>query len=286
MWVSESPPSHLHLPHFTFPEGAASNGTIQTCSALDESHSQPFAFSALFQSSEGSSVGLSFLHSTHSLRTNIPRDDTPYFIGFSWGPTQNALPSSNLEPRQSAYHASPAGLDTPRPNARPTSRNLSMPLGVETTPAYRSLPFAMTPIRPNHDSPFHTMPRMNTQRRASRRTVSDRVAMNQLVDCIGLSARKKVLESGRKPRILTRFSRSGTLKLKFPPSRVVVGNHTSQMTYPSTGPAASPSSDDTDTDGPPSPSPQPGSAMSMMSRRTGTPTMTGSYSQRSSRGTI
>jgi hypothetical protein len=32
--------------------------------------------------------------------------------------------------------------------------------------------------------------------------VSDREAMKQLVDCVGMSARKKVLESGRKPRIL------------------------------------------------------------------------------------
>ncbi|THU80380.1 kinase-like protein [Dendrothele bispora CBS 962.96] len=35
-----------------------------------------------------------------------------------------------------------------------------------------------------------------------RRRVSDREAMRQLVDCVGLSARKKVLESGRKPRLL------------------------------------------------------------------------------------
>ena len=37
--------------------------------------------------------------------------------------------------------------------------------------------------------------------------------MKQLVDCVGMSARKKVLESGRKPRILNIFSsKSGTMK--------------------------------------------------------------------------
>lgn len=35
--------------------------------------------------------------------------------------------------------------------------------------------------------------------------VSDHEVMKQLINCVGMSARKKVLESGRKPRILTMF---------------------------------------------------------------------------------
>lgn len=60
-----------------------------------------------------------------------------------------------------------------------------------------------TPMKPYAASPYATLPRTGTIRRTvPRRSVSDREAMKQLVDCVGMSARKKVLESGRKPRII------------------------------------------------------------------------------------
>jgi hypothetical protein len=65
-----------------------------------------------------------------------------------------------------------------------------------------------TPLKPYSMSPHATLPQTSTIRRtAPRRGVPDREAMKQqLVDCVGMSARKKVLESGRKPKILNIFS--------------------------------------------------------------------------------
>ena len=190
-------------------------------------------------------------------------------------------------------------------------------------------PFA-TPIRHNALTPFQTLPRTSTVRRTvQRRAVSDREAMKQLVDCVGMSARKKVLESGRKPRVLQALSgsagRAGTLKeLRFDRSVAVVGDaggvsfrteqpshsHSNSQSESILGasmlsaslsqggaPAAASasvhgsasgltqeilvedlSSDlESGSDAPPSPSPtpRPGSAMSILSRRSQTPT--GSY---------
>lgn len=145
--------------------------------------------------------------------------------------------------------------------------------------------------------------------------------MKQLVDCVGMSARKKVLESGRKPRRLLSLNRSSTLKeLRFDRSVAVVGDggvsfrvdapsqsgshsHNESVLGASLISASSGAgrasvmnasgsatgltqevtvgdlsfSSDLDSDAPPSPSPtpRPGSAMSMLSRRSQTPT--GSY---------
>ena len=135
--------------------------------------------------------------------------------------------------------------------------------------------------------------------------------MKQLVDCVGMSARKKVLESGRKPRVLLATgSRSGTLKeLRFDRSIAVVGDagvsfrtdqasqshHSDSVLGASILSAGSVGqatgygtggtqevlieelSSDLDSDVPPSPSPtpRPGSAMSILSKRSQTPT--GSY---------
>lgn len=120
--------------------------------------------------------------------------------------------------------------------------------------------------------------------------------MKQLVNCVGMSAHKKVLESGRKPRILTSFSRSGTSskkELRFVASPTVVvpkknGLHISVERNPGSDFVISSESEDTDSDAPPSPSPspRPGSAMSMMSRRSGTPTLTTTFSARTSLATL
>ena len=66
-------------------------------------------------------------------------------------------------------------------------------------PIAPSIPYA-TPVRGAMQTPFHLT--STARRTGPRRPVSDREAMKQLVDCVGMSARKRVLESGRKPRQL------------------------------------------------------------------------------------
>lgn len=119
--------------------------------------------------------------------------------------------------------------------------------------------------------------------------------MKQLVDCVGMSARKKVVESGRKPRVLTSsFSRGGgTLKrgkeLRFNPSTTPIPVPDYSLSkQPRLAPLvvetalySGSEAEMTESEGPPSPSPspRPGSAMS---RRSGTPTLTMTMTGRSS----
>ena len=295
--LSGSPPPNLHLPQFTYsdPAGTTHGPPSGLRPVDDESHSQPFAFSTLFQSSKSLSPGLSILHSTRSMHASLGEDNIPSFIGFSWGPTQDSFPDLNLGvSNQPHYPSPPANLDTPRqlqfPFLHLTPNSLLVPPnGAASTPVFHSNPFA-TPNRPSAMTPYQTLPRASTIRRtATRRAVSDREAMKQLVDCVGMSARKKVLESARKSGILAPFGRSGTLKkeLRFLPSPAPAPDHGSSSqskAAPTIATAVSSSSEDTDSEGPPSPSPRPGSAMSMMSRRSGTPTVTGTFSQRNGLG--
>jgi hypothetical protein len=121
--------------------------------------------------------------------------------------------------------------------------------------------------------------------------------MKQLVDCIGMSARKKVIESGKKPRLLLSIDRASIetvrKELRFDVSSSSLDDHPPALE------SLQPSSESEESmlEGPPSPSPspRPGSAMSLtlsmrpgsamsMSRRSGTPTMTGSTIQRSNSG--
>ncbi|PPQ76943.1 hypothetical protein CVT24_009032 [Panaeolus cyanescens] len=122
----------------------------------------------------------------------------------------------------------PGVASTPRPPSKvQTSHETPLPvfsgqrntniLSVPSRHAFstpRPLPAAfMTPLRfTNTPVPGGTgyvpgsVLRTGTVRRTlPRRSVSDREAMKMLVDCVGMSARKKVLESGRKPRLLDGF---------------------------------------------------------------------------------
>ncbi len=294
--------------------------------SLDESQSRGFAFSAFFQPSSpmtapnGSAArnGSSITQATPShgsTRSILREQPIAAFIGFSWGPPKDAF-----EKKSSSSPQHRANISTPRP-----LQHLFAPLtpfghsaNVQSTPVGPRYPFA-TPVRPSALTPFQTLPRASTVRRTvQRRAVSDREAMKQLVDCVGMSARKKVLESGRKPRVLS-INRSGTLKeLRFDRSVAVVGDggvsfheqgsqsHSDSILGASLLSASSRAScsggaagtgnsatgltqeilvedlsSDLDSDAPPSPSPtpRPGSAMSILSRRSQTPT--GSYFLRS-----
>lgn len=297
----EPAPQNLHLPQFTYTEPA--NLTPAPAGVQpdhEDTHSQGFAFSALFQSSNGSSSspGLSILRSRSSPHPARPveEDITASFIGFSWGPTLEAFPTQDFLGHSD--HSSD-NMNTPRPLRLPSTYLTPNPSYI--TPRWSSSRPSTnrysTPIRPSAIvamTPLQTLQRTSTIRRTgAKRDVSDREAMKQLVDCVGMSARKKVLESGRKPRVLTSFSRSGTLKkeLRFLPSSISVpdygdSNPVSASVQPRAKPkpilinnnhhhAISSGSEDTDSEGPPSPSPspRPGSAMSIISRRSGTPTV-------------
>lgn len=213
------------------------------------------------------------------------------FIGFSWGPALDAFrDQSNVPPRKVSFQ----NLENNRPfqTPFPSTPRLAVPASLHN--------FA-TPVRPNTLTSHQTLLRTGTVRRtAPRRPVSDREAMKQLVDLVGMSARKKVVESGRKPRILTlssfpgNRSRSGTLKeLRFEASHVTIDRRslsvdssrmdTTMLKPPQFGSGFSSEDEETtDTEtgtevpSSPSPTPRPGSAMSIMSRRSQTPTMTGS----------
>ncbi|OSD04695.1 kinase-like protein [Trametes coccinea BRFM310] len=315
-------PANLHVPEFTYATPVAPTAPAVTNSP-EESLSRGFAFSALFQSSPLSAPGgASVAHATPSQgssRSILREQPVAAFIGFSWGPPIDAFDKKPNSP------SSKLNISFTRPLQHlfvPPTPGAGTLGNIHSTPGPASrYPFA-TPVRPNALTPFQTLPRASTVRRtAQRRAVSDREAMKQLVDCVGMSARKKVLESGRKPRVLLSLNRSSTLKeLRFDRSVAVVGeggvsfrvdaasqsgsqsqnesvlgasflSASSRASGPIAGGGASGSLagltqevtvedltfSDLDSDAPPSPSPtpRPGSAMSMLSRRSQTPT--GSY---------
>ena len=169
------------------------------------------------------------------------------------------------------------------------------------TPATLSSSELATPIRGGIGiiSCASTLRRTRTAPR--RRPVSDREAMRQLVDCIGLSARKKVLAAGRTPRGSTPGpSMAKTLRFATEPPKPLDFAEpcpAEDASYsPSAGARAWRDDDSSKLDGTavfaldvggedesdgasasdappsPSPSPRPGSAMSMLSRRSATPT--------------
>ena len=146
------------------------------------------------------------------------------FIGFSWGPLVDAFPLAVPTNSADPEHENTRPVLIPVPNHATPAPGLYHSLLVPTPgPVDNGLlstprPFAnnahynySTPRRPYALSPYHALQRTSTIRRsnAPRRSVSDREAMKQLVDCVGMSARKKVLESGRKPRVIGVWSLGG-----------------------------------------------------------------------------
>ncbi|KAG6888599.1 hypothetical protein C0995_007118 [Termitomyces sp. Mi166 len=315
---AQQAPSDLDLPQFTYTEPGSLAPSPAPAGYQDETHSQGFAFSALFQSSTASSSpGLSILRSKSSPDPPRPieEDATASFIGFSWGPTLDAFPvpqnDEDLEGHTLSYMDTPRPLRTLSTYLTPNSAFITPRFSAHATPRPGGHDKFTTPVRPSGLPPPGTLMRTGTVRRTGeRRNVTDREAMKQLVDCVGMSARKKVLESGRKPRLLTRSGSTtangaptrkelrfttdpipipspnlvdtapGTdsgakakvaspprSRVAVPPKSILVNNHNQ--------PAAWSGSEDTDSEDPPSPSPtpRPGSAMSILSRRSGTPTI-------------
>ncbi|KAH9958115.1 kinase-like domain-containing protein [Russula dissimulans] len=289
MWEtlhSERHPPDLHLPHFTYNEHLSGPRKQN----LPDPHQEPstpghksFNFSAFFQPSyEDSSPMLSVLRTTpHSI---LREQAESFFIGFSWGPTADAFLDVSATPAAPepalAYHAS-----------------------AFQTPLAAASQFA-TPIRGVSIGAIPNASTLRRTRTAPRRAVSDREAMRQLVDCIGLSARKKVIAAGRTPRraALGSTTNTKTKTLRFamqhaPEPLDFTHAHVGEATGTSLGwdgnsidsadssvPLALDvvNGDESDyasaSDAPPSPSPspRPGSALSMLSRRSVTPTRTSS----------
>ncbi|KAF8335131.1 kinase-like protein [Amanita rubescens] len=300
---SLSAPADLHLPQFSY-TGPFIPGQGEEAPEMDASLSQGFAFSALFQSSSlpSTSLGISLLQ--RSVSEASSSSDHAAFIGFSWGPPADAFnvvdSGSPHDQHLRNYEKTPNPVRFQPPQL---SQSILSHLGarVQSTPIPNAHRFS-TPIRYATTTPFSSIPRTGTIRRsAPRRALSDREAMKQLVDCVGMSARNKVLESGRKPRVLTSFTRSGSSsrkELRFVSSPIPLpdynalspindlskrqhgsaslgridvsisnGDHNGSLSL----------TEDAESEGPPSPSPRPGSAMS---RRSTTPTLTSMASQR------
>ncbi|KAJ7843096.1 kinase-like protein [Mycena olivaceomarginata] len=290
--ATETAPTALHLPQFSYAEPSV---VLLRCGRryLLPLPLPALAFSALFQSSPMSAAsGASLPHQATPRRGSLgsnggggsssitPRDDA--FIGFSWGPPDDAPPAAAgfCHPRAPRAWVSPSRLQT-----QTQTREASVSRTAPPPPSRRG----STPTPSSHPRAPGTaqaLPRSTVRRTAGtgqRRLVSDREAMKQLADCVGMSARKKVLASGRKPRVLPalitqRASMGGRRSL--PPVVVPGYGESSQgRLRPARALSGSGSGEEgreteTESEGPPSPSPRPGSAMSMMSRRSGTPTMT------------
>ncbi|TFK46755.1 kinase-like protein [Heliocybe sulcata] len=289
---AHEPPEDLHLPQYTYanPADANANSPGDPDGSPSRSHSQGFAFSALFQSSAMSveqeqaqdSPGLSILHATPAQRLSKSRSSASTgeravaaFIGFSWGPRADAFPD--------APHAD-SDMDVCAPghvHVRAGVPHMGTPRANAVTLASPGQPF-VTPMR----RASQAQPRSTLRKTDSRRPVSDREAMKQLLEAVGRSAHKKVLESGRKPRALglgmpstlgLGRARAGSLRkeLRFDVTPRA-GQGSLSMSGGVLGDADLSSLEDdfSGTDGPPSPSPSPRPTSALARSRSPTLTLT------------
>jgi hypothetical protein len=340
-----APPS-LHVPEFAYETPIPNPGEDLTQTTVDHdmSDSQPIHWSAHFQSStathpSGHNYGSlvqntpgvkSILRTPSVLRSSVGSREAPAsFIGFSWGPRRDIKIEADAATDDADTNPF-AVVEDPLATPVPAKRKLAgYPTPLPSHPAsVRKVLATPRPIRGSYATPARTVaaalaPPPSTLRRGTgstpnRRTVNEREAMKQLLDCVGMSARKRVIASGRKPRILaSELFRAGPVSsrarnrstslsqvsvpsfrldasslsgnLGRPQTRVGTGSlgsgvrkelrfdDTPRVAPPDARDGTVPTTDgetDTDTDVPPSPSPspRPGSAMSMMSRRSATPT--------------
>ena len=194
------------------------------------------------------------------------------FVGFSWGPRPNAFDvvSTPHTPLREVQNV-PDHVDCRVPSA--ISRTIRPPLlDVRFSEPANTVNRFETPVRPFIPHAQSTIPRtvgFPTSVRPTR-VVSDREALRQMINCVGASARKKVLESGRKPRFVSllrrpssAFSVRGERELPRIPSLQLRTDATEAITIPRRGEL---NASDSMYDGaPPSPSPRPGSSMSRRS---------------------
>ena len=231
-------PQDLHLPEFNYDVPLTghlipqdSPDPVAQPPPLDDSDtSLPFALSALRQLSSPNSLAVSSLHMTpaskfaQSVAGNAGQAASS-FIGFTWGPALDTFDQKigSPTPKKVAFHNL---LDTTGNQA------LHNRLMVPATPRGNSDRVFATPVRGDPTATPFARPSTVRRSTAPRRVVSDREAMKELVNLVGMSARKRVIESGRKPRILagmsigersSRRTSSGTIKeLRFDMTPTVV----------------------------------------------------------------
>ena len=230
-------PQDLHLPEFNYDVPLSghlipqdSPDPVAQPPPLDDSDtSLPFALSALRQLSSPNSLAVSSMQMTpaskftQSVAGNAGQAAS--FIGFTWGPALDTFDPKNGSPtpKKVAFHSL---LDTTGNQA------LHNRLMVPATPRGSSGKVFATPVRGNPTGTPFARPSTVRRSTAPRRVVSDREAMKELVNLVGMSARKRVIESGRKPRILagmsvgersSRRTSSGTIKeLRFDMTPTIV----------------------------------------------------------------
>jgi hypothetical protein len=136
----------------------------------------------------------------YSLPFHSSRGGRVFFIDFSWAPTGDA------------FSDTPARAILPFVLAYPTPDGTYAAITTELiTPMRRigSLSCAST---------------LRRTRTAPRRAVSDRKAMRQLVNCIGLSAREEVLTVGRTPRSVLASAKPKTLRIRGDSASASIGH--------------------------------------------------------------
>ena len=230
-------PQDLHLPEFNYDVPLTghlipqdSPDPVAQPPPLDDSDtSLPFALSALRQLSSPNSLAVSSMQMTpaskfaQSVAGNAGQATS--FIGFTWGPAIDTFDPKigSPTPKKVAFHNL---LDTTGNQA------LHNRLMVPATPRGNPDRVFATPVRGDPTATPFARPSTVRRSTAPRRVISDREAMKELVNLVGMSARKRVVESGRKPRILagmsigersSRRTSSGTIKeLRFDMTPTVV----------------------------------------------------------------
>ena len=231
-------PQDLHLPEFNYDVPLTghlvpqdSPDPVARPPPLDDSDgSLPFALSAFRQHSFPSSLTVSSMQMTPASRftqsvVGSASQTVPSFIGFTWGPALDAFDpkKSTPTPKKVSFHSM---LETTG------SQALHNHLMVPATPQGSTGKAFVTPVRGNPTGTPFARPSTVRRSTAPRRIISDREAMKELVNLVGMSARKRVIESGRKPRILagmstgersSRRTSSGTVKeLRFDMTSTIV----------------------------------------------------------------
>lgn len=139
---------------------------------------------------------------------------TPSFIGFTWGPALDAF-----DPKKSSPTPKKVSFDSVLETTG--GQALRDHLMIPATPRGSTGKAFATPVRGNPTATPFARPSTVRRSTAPRRVISDREAMKELVNLVGMSARKRVIESGRRPRILAgmsigersaRRTSSGTIK--------------------------------------------------------------------------
>lgn len=277
--IIEPAPPDLIVPDFSY--AAIKNKPFQDYELPDDDTSDAgFHFSEFFQSSLGMSANIA------TPAQQRPQPSRPSaFAGFTWGPPIDAF--GRLEPVSQGTAANPSkrtAHQIPAPSPfHPSIAALRRPVLAHQhrmSDPNGAGPTFSTPIRPSLNHHPTTIPRTGTGRRV--RPVSDREALRQMLVHVGMSARKKVIESGKKPRHMTTvaFAPLPALNAKPAKSPLLVVEETSGEKRQRKSPPIPlqlqglNASTTSESSAPPSPSPRPGSAMS---RRSVTPGLTSTF---------